>query len=138
MADLDQIVGGVAARLETIPGLNVAQYFRGSITPPMAVVGVPSVTEYHAAMGRSSLYQVDVSVHLFTSSATDEEGQRALARFAAPTGASSVREAVEADRKLGDLVQDCIVREFRPLNLEEYAALQYFGGVFTLQIVAKG
>lgn len=138
MATIDDIVNGVAARLSTIPGLNVTAYFRGSFTPPVAVVGVPAIPEYHTAMGRSSFFQVEPQIHLFTSAATDEAGQRDLAKYANPSGSYSVKAAVETDRSLGGVVHDCIVREFRPLNLEEYSALNYFGGIFTLQVTAKG
>lgn len=137
MATLDQIVDGIADRLGTIAGLNVVRYFPGAITPPVAVVGIPTITEYHSSMGRA-LMALEAPVHVFTGSQVDVEGQRKLAGFANPTGALSFKAAIEADRKLNNRVEDCIVREFRPLNLEEYSALNYFGGVFTLQIYARG
>lgn len=137
MATLDQITGGLVTRLKTISGLNVAQFFIGQIVPPVAIVGVPPVTDYHASMGRGTI-SLEPTIHIFTSSAIDLEGQRALASYADPTGSKSIRAAIEADKTLGGTVQDCIVREFRPLNLEEYSALNYYGGVFTLQLYARG
>ena len=137
MATIDQIAGGIETRLKTIAGLNVARYFFGSIIPPMAIVGIPAVTDYHTTMGRGVI-TLEPTVHLFTGSASDIEGQRALADYANPVGAKSIRAAIEGDKTLGGMAHDCIVREFRPLNLEEYSALQYFGGVFTLQLYARG
>lgn len=137
MATIDQIVGGIETRLKTVTGLNVARYFFGSITPPMAIVGVPPVTDYHSTMGRGVI-TLEPTVHIFTGSASDVEGQRALADYVNPVGAKSIRAAIEGDKTLGGFALDCIVREFRPLNLEEYSALQYFGGVFTLQLYARG
>jgi len=45
VATIDQIAGGIETRLKTIAGLNVARYFFGSIIPPMAIVGIPAVTD---------------------------------------------------------------------------------------------
>lgn len=137
MSTIDQIAGGIETRLRTISGLNVARYFTGQIVPPVAIVGVPPVSDYHASMGRG-IIALEPTVHVFTGSAIDLEGQRTLSAYADPVGSSSIRAAIEADKTLGGLVQDCIVREFRPLNLEEYSALNYYGGVFTLQLYARG
>lgn len=137
MTTLDQIVGGIETRLKTVAGLNTARYFTGQIVPPVAIVGVPPITNYHASMGRGTI-ELEPTVHIFTASSVDLEGQRLLTEFADPTGSSSIRAAIEADKTLGGLVQDCIVREFRPLNLEEFSALSYYGGVFTLQLYARG
>lgn len=137
MATLDQIVRGLETRLKTIDGLNVARYFTGQVVPPVAIIGVPPVTEYHASMGRGTM-ALEPTIHVFTGSAIDLEGQRALSEYANPVGDKSIRAAIEADKTLGGMAQDCIVREFRPLNLEEYSALNYFGGVFTLQLYARG
>jgi hypothetical protein len=137
MSTLDQIAGGIETRLKTIAGLNVAKYFPGQIVAPVAIVGVPPVTDYHASMGRGTM-SLEPTIHIFTGSAIDLEGQRMLSEYANPVGSKSIRAAVEGDKTLGGLVQDCIVREFRPLNLEEYSALNYYGGVFTLQLYARG
>lgn len=136
MATLDQIVEGIADALDVIPGLNISRYFPGQIVPPIAVVGIPTVVAYHASMGKR-LFEVEAPVHVFTGAAVDISGQRKLAGFADPGGAGSVIAAIEANRTLGGVVEDAIVKEFRPLNLEEYSALNYFGGVFTLQIYAR-
>jgi hypothetical protein len=137
MATIDEIAAGIETRLKTIDGLNVSRYFTGSITPSQAIVGVPAVTEYHSTMARG-LMTLESLVHVFTGSASDLEGQRQLAAFVNPSGASSVLAAIEGDRKLNGVVHDVTVREFRPLNIEEYSAFQYYGGVFTLQIYARG
>lgn len=137
MATIDQISGAIETRLKTIVGLNVARYFTGSIVPPQAIVGIPAIPEYYSTMAKR-IMTLEGQVHIFTGSAVDLEGQRALAAFANPSGSSSVKAAFEADRKLGGVVEDAIVKEFRPLNLEEYSTFQYYGGVFTLQIYARG
>jgi hypothetical protein len=137
MSTLDQIAAGIETRLKTITGLNVARYFTGSITPPQAIVGIPAIPEYYSTMAKR-IMTLEGQVHIFTGSAVDIEGQRALAKYANPSGTYSVKAAFEADRKLGGAVEDCLVKEFRPLNLEEYSAFQYYGGVFTLQIYARG
>lgn len=136
MASLDQIVDGIADRLDTIPGLNISRYFPGQIVPPIAVVGIPTIPNYYSAMGKK-LFELEAPVHVFTGAAVDVEGQRKLTGYADPSGVYSFARAIEGDRTLGGTVDDALVKEFRPLNLEEFSALNYFGGVFTLQIFAR-
>jgi hypothetical protein len=134
---LNDLVNGLAVQLEAVPGLSVDRYFSGQIVPPKAIVGVPAVPDYWTS-GRGATYTAEVSVYLFVASAMSIEAQAQLAEYADPAGARSIPAAIHADKTLGGLAADSIVREFRPLNLDEYGAFQYYGGVFTIQIFARG
>lgn len=132
-----QIMQGIEARLATIAGLRVTEYVPDQVTPPQASVGVPAVPAYHGSYGRG-IFQLEPSVMVLTSAAQDRSGQVALAAYANPTGTSSVVTAIEGDKTLGGVVQDCVVVDFQPLGLQEVGLVGYWGGTFTLRVIAQG
>lgn len=139
---LRDIMSGIETRLSTIDGLRVpADGQPDQINPPAAVVGIPAISDYHATMQRGRMVLAP-TVLILVSAAVSRVGQMALAEYANPTGAKSVVTAVEAKtadgKALGGVAEDCVVRSFRPLGLEEVGELQFFGGLFTLMVVAVG
>src|SRR5690606_39570720 len=80
------------------------------LIPPMAIVGIPAVTDYHSTMGRGVI-TLEPTVHLFTGSASDIEGQRALADYANPVGAKSIRAAIEGDKRSEEHTSELQSRE---------------------------
>lgn len=134
---LAQIMAGLETRLQTIAGLNTADTVPGQITPPYAYVGVPEIPSYRVAFGRGS-WMPNPTITILTSSKAMGDDQLVLASYADVTGANSIPLAIEADRTLGLAGVDCIVTSFRPLGMEEVATLGYYGGIFTLQMIAPG
>ncbi|WP_157251116.1 hypothetical protein [Nonomuraea typhae] len=132
-----QVMQGIEARLATIAGLRVDDVVPDQINPPAALVGVPPIPTYHQTMGRGR-FMLEPTVTVLVSAAVDRAGQLALAGYANPTGPLSVLAAIEGDRTLGAVVEDCIVIDFRPLGLEEVGQIGYYGGVFTLRVIALG
>jgi hypothetical protein len=135
---LEQIMQGIEGRLATIEGLRTNDIAPDQINPPVAIVGVPPVPEYHATM-QMGTFRVAATVTVLVSAALDRVGQLKLAGYANPAGSTSIRAAVEADKTLGGLSGvNCIVRSFRPLGLEEVGVIGYYGGVFELFVIASG
>lgn len=134
---IEQVMLGIETRLKTISGLRVSEYVADQINPPAALVGVPEISSYHATMGRGR-FTIEPTVTVLTSAAYDRAGQLKLAGYANPTGSSSVVVAIEGDKTLGGVVDDCIVVDFRPLGMEEVGLIGYYGGVFTLRVIASG
>ncbi len=133
-----QIMQGIETRLATVTGLVfVSEIHPGQITPPAGVVGVPPIDNYHSTM-RSGTMELNVPVLVLISAATDFGGQHALAAYANPTGTSSIKTAIETDRTLGGVVDDCVVQSFTPLSIEEVNTIGYWGGRFMLYVAAQG
>lgn len=132
-----QIMTGIEERLATIDGLRTAAYVADQINPPQAVIGVPPIPSYRLTMKRG-LFQLEPQVFILVSAALDRIGQAALAGFANVTGPTSIPAAIEGDRTLGGIVDDCVVDSFRPLGWEEVGLIGYFGGVFGLRVIASG
>lgn len=129
------IMAGIETRLRTITGLNTSDISPGQITPPCAIVGIPPIPNYHATFGRAK-WELSPTITVLTSTTMDRAGQLLLAGYADHSGATSVAGAIEGDPTLGGIVDFCIVDDFRPLGLEEVGLLGYYGGVFSLRIVA--
>lgn len=136
-ATAEQIMDGLATRLQTISGLRVTDYIPGQVTPPAAVIGVPGIQQYHGTMGNGVVVWSPM-VTVFTSTAWDRFGQNALAEYMSPTGAKSIRAAIEADRTLGGVVSDCVVMSAEAMSIQQFAAIGYYGGQWTLQCIATG
>ena len=131
------VLAGIETRLETISGLHVSDVKPGQIVPPAAVVGVPPIPDYWGSMKRG-YFELEPTVMVLTSTAVDRPGQLTLAAYANPTGTSSIVAAIYGDRTLGGTVDDCYVRDFRPLGIDEVGVIGYYGGIFTLYVVAQG
>ena len=132
-----QILERLEQRLESIDGLRVTAYVADQVNPPQAVIGVPPIPSYHRTMGRG-LIQLNPTVTVLVSAALDRAGQLMLADYANPTGTKSIVQAIESDKTLGGIVDDCMVVDFTPLGLEQAGLVGYYGGVFTLQVHAQG
>ncbi|MEO5875518.1 MAG: hypothetical protein ABIS86_17010 [Streptosporangiaceae bacterium] len=132
-----QVMKGLETRLKTIEGLRTSYFVADQINPPHAVIGVPPVENYRASFGRGQ-FIIKPQVFILVSAALDWVGQTALAGYADVSGPLSIPAAIEADRTLGGVVDECVVDSFRPLGAEEVGVINYFGGVFDLRVIASG
>lgn len=134
---LNDVLTGIEDRLETIQGLRVSSFIADQVNPPAALVGVPPIESYRATMQRGRVVFTP-SVFVFVSAALDRIGQRLLSEYADVTGDKSIPLAIEGDRSLGGVAEDCVVNSFRPLGLDEVGQIGYYGGVFDLMVIVKG
>ena len=99
---------GLATRLTTIDGVQASAYMLASPTPP-AIHVVPPAIEYHQAM-QNGFAELTFTVQAFVALGTDIGAQKRLDEFREPTGSGSIKAAIEADKTLGGVVKDLIVR----------------------------
>lgn len=132
-----QVMQGIEGRLATINGLRTSEFVTDQVNVPMAVVGVPPVENYRITFGRGQ-FLVRPQVFILVSASLDRIGQTELAGFADASGPTSIPAAIEGDRTLGGVVQECVVDSFRPLGWEEVGFIGYYGGVFDLRVIASG
>lgn len=139
MATIKQIREGIETRLGTVSGLRTSHVVKPEISPPEAMVMAPTIDPYHGTMGKANaLTEYQFEVWVFTSAAWLRTGQDLLDEYASPTGAKSVKLAIEGDQTLGGVVDDCFVSRFRSMNVEEIGAIGYIGGIFTVPVFARG
>ena len=104
MADITTIREGLARNLESIRNVQVSAYMLASPVPP-AIHIFPATIDYDYGMNRG-LDIVHFTIEAIVAFGLDVGGQQRMDRLLSPSGFESVKEAVESDRTLGQMVQD--------------------------------
>lgn len=118
-ATFEEIRQALATALEAIstPKTQILTYNEDSINPPtLLVIGPDEVLyDYTAQRGFDEWF---VLVQGIAGSPTDRANQQVLDEWLAPTGATSVKAALEVDRTLGGLIQP--LRVTKALGYRKY------------------
>jgi hypothetical protein len=125
---------GIARNLAVIPDLQVSAYMLSNPTPP-AVHVLPDTLTFDLAM-RGGLHELAMMVQVFVSTTSDVGAQVLLDQYLAPTGALSLKAAIEADRTLGGAVQDTHVQMFTYRQYPRPEGEPFLGADFTVQVYA--
>lgn len=134
MADLINIRTRLAANLATIPGLRTSAEIIDNPSPPVALVNLEGV-EYDGAM-RGGLTTYTFTVILIVGRAAERTMQRKLDSYLQPTGAQSVKSAVESDRTLAGEVQDLRVESAQSVGSITINDQTYLAAEFTVTVYA--
>lgn len=105
-ATLSQIRTGLATNLRTISGLRVFEELPDNPSPPVAVFALNQIS-FDQNFGGLAKY--DFTVQVIVGRAAERTAQRALDLYVAPSGASSVKGAIESNRSMSGIVSDTYV-----------------------------
>lgn len=137
-ATIRQIMDAIGDRLDTIDGLRGRGYAPDNPQPPVAFPLIPPITSYRETMKRGT-YVITFQVAVLAGAQVDRVGQQRLAGYVDPTGPQSIRAALEdGDRTLGGLINDLVVDSFDPQGLETVGLVPYYGGIFSIRVIASG
>lgn len=126
---------GLAANLQTISGLRASGDIPDNPTPPIAIVQLNRV-EYDNAFNKGlTIYNFVVSV--VVGRASERTAQDRLNAFATPTGASSIKLAVQSDRTLGGSAYDVRVSEMQNIGAVLLGGESYLAADFAVQVYAN-
>lgn len=100
---------GIAANLATITGLRASAIIPDAPTPPQAVV-IPTGITFDRSFHRG-LDEYAFTVTVVAGRADARNAQSTIDGFCNPTGASSIKTAIESDRTLGGIAQTLHVTE---------------------------
>lgn len=133
MADISAIRQGLATNIGTVPGLRASAELIDNPSPPIAVINLDSI-DYHGAM-KNGLTTYNFVVTVIVGRAAEREMQRKLDAYCQPTGAQSVKAAIESNRSLSGTVFDLIVVSANPagniiINDQTYLAAEFTVTVF--------
>ncbi len=124
---------GLATNLATISGLRTSAFVPDAPTPPIAIV-IPQRIEFDAAMARGmDTYTFEVIV--IAQRASERGAQDTLDAYCNPTGASSIKTALQSDRTLGGAAFDLRVTEmssYAPLSIGETT---YLSATFSVTVI---
>lgn len=132
MPTLSDIRAGLASNLGNISGLRVQAELVDNPQPPVALIALNNI-EYHQDMRAGATY--NFTIQIIVGRAAERHAQRALDLYVNPTGASSVKVAVELDRTLGGVVDDLVVTGMPnvgsiQLNDQTYLAADFLVAVY--------
>ena len=112
---LSEIRDAMGTALGAVPNLRVRPLIPALVTPPMAVVQ-PQQIEYDLN-ARNGVNRYTFTVTVFVTKADDRSAQLRVDPFVEPTGAGSVKAALEADRTLGGVADT-----LRVTNVSNYSS----------------
>jgi hypothetical protein len=136
MATVTQIRQGIATNLGTISGLRVSAIVPDNPNPPVAFIE-PQGVSYDTTFGRG-MDEFDFDVTVLVQRMTDTRtGQNLLDGYIQSSGSQSVKQAIELDRKLGGLVQDCRVTGLSSYGVATYGETTYFAAVFAVKVYSN-
>ena len=133
MATISQIRTGIADRLATIPGLHAHDIVPDSVVAPAAVVYGPEI-DFDSTMARGS-DDFRFWVILLVSRADARAGQELLDTYLAPSGASSVKAAV--DGNLSGVVDFARVKEVREYETRDVNGVPHFAAAILVEVTAR-
>jgi hypothetical protein len=126
---------GLATNLQTITGLRATADITDNPTPPIAIVQLNRV-EYDNAFNKGlTIYNFVISV--VVGRASERTAQDRLNAFATPSGASSIKLAVQSDRTLGGSAYDVRVSEMQNIGAVLLGGENYLAADFAVQVYAN-
>lgn len=134
MATISQIRSGLSTRLATITGLRSGPTIPDNVNPPFAIVA-PSSVDYHRAFN-NALSTYNFTVTLVVGRVSERTAQNSLDAYCSPSGASSIRVAIEADKTLGGVVFDTIVTGMRNYGSVTIGENTYLAAEFDIAVQA--
>lgn len=136
MVTIMEIRKGLAAAMAGIEGLHAFDVVPDSVTPPAAVVYGPEI-DYDATMrGGSDDYRFWVI--LLTSRSSVRSGQEQLDTYLVPSGATSVKAAIEGNEDLGGIVDFARVKSVSEYETREVGATTYFAAALLVEVTVSG
>lgn len=130
--DVNAVMDALGARLGTISGLRVFDYATETASPPAAVVGIPVEFDYDFTKGGGSDRAV-FPVTVLVGAVSARSARDALGAYAAGSGASSVKAAV--DGNLGAVAQTARVMTARVESVQ-LNGVDYLAAVFDVEVIS--
>jgi len=137
MASITDIRIGLENNLKRIPGLRTAPNAPDLVNPPIAIVQPDSIpVRFDVAMNRG-LDEFRFTITVLAHRADERSAQNKLDSYCAGSGEYSVKQAVEYDRTLGGVVNDCRVTEISSYGSISVNEIQYTAAEFMVVVYAS-
>lgn len=128
------IRSGLGTNLASVSGLRVSTYIPDDISPPVAVISAPTIT-YDTAF-RDGLHTYDFTVTVIVGRTSERNAQARLDDYADPTGALSIKTALESDPTLGGAAQTLRVTRTNGNQVVQVGETIYAAVEFTVVVYA--
>lgn len=134
MPTFNELRQGLATRLATIPGLRVSATIPDQPNPPQAVV-FPNRVLFDSTFRRGG-DEYEFVILVILGRVSERTAQASLDAYCNPSGASSVKQAVEAEATLGGKAFDCRVTEMRGQSSLTVGDVTYLTAEFMVTVIA--
>ncbi len=134
MATISQLRTGLATNLATISGLRTAALIPDAPQPPIAVV-IPDAISFDTSFARG-LDTYTYTITLIVGRQSDRMAQSSLDNYCNPSGASSVKTAIESDKTLGGYAQTLRVTGMTTYGSMTIAETVYLIADFSVTVYA--
>ena len=135
MATLSAMRTALASNLATISGLRTAATMPDQPNPPIAIV-MPTSVSYDTAMGRG-LDTYEFTVLVIVGRVDERTAQNLLDGYCNPSGATSIKAAIESNRTLGGQANDLRVTEMRNYSSLPVGEITYLAAEFVVTVFAQ-
>jgi hypothetical protein len=135
MATMSELRAALAVRLATITGLRTSATLPDQPAPPQAVV-YPDRVLYDTALGRGS-DEYTFIVLVIVGRIAERSAQTSLDAYCNPSGATSIKAAIEGDSTLGGKAFDCRVTEMRGQSSLTIGDATYLTAEFSVTALAN-
>ena len=125
---------GLAANLATITGLRANAIQPDNPTPPQAIIFPTSIT-FDRTFKRG-LDEYAFTITLIAGRQDARNGQAVMDGYCAPTGAGSIKTAIESDRTLGGACQSLKVTELSAYGSTSIGDTIYLTADFSVIVYA--
>jgi hypothetical protein len=137
MASITDIRLGLQTNLSRIPGLRTSSIAPDLVNPPLAIVQPDtSPVRFDISMNRG-LDEFRFTITVIAHRADERSSQNKLDSYCAGSGEFSVKQAVEYDRTLGGVVNDCRVTEISSYGSISVNEIQYAAAEFIVVVYAS-
>ena len=134
MAEMSAIRTALANKIGTISGLRTAATVPDQVSPPIAVI-IPERVTYDEAYARGLVVYTFI-VQVVVGKVSERSAQNRLDGFVNPTGATSIKTAVENDKTLGGVVFDSRVTEMTTYTVVQIGDIAYLSCEFRVTVLA--
>lgn len=133
--DIAAIRAGLATAVGTIPGVQVLPIVPDQVEPPAFSAGEVEI-DYNQTFSTGGLTVLLCKGRLYSSRADNTAGQTNLDAYLAPTGALSIKAAIEADKTLGGVCRTLRVERLHGYGMYQVGGVDYYGAQFDVRIWA--
>jgi hypothetical protein len=134
MAAMSEIRTALAEKIGSINGLRTAATVPDQVNPPIAVI-IPERVTYDEAYARGLVVYTFI-VQVVVGKVSERSAQNRLDGFVNPTGTTSIKAAIEADKSLGGVVFDSRVTEMTTYAVVQIGDIAYLSCEFRVTVLA--
>ena len=127
-----EVLEGIAAAVEAVPGVQVKPYLLDNPSPPTVMLTVDEF-RYHGAFGLGNP-ELDVIVTAVVSRVVEGESFASLYRHLDAAGDDSLRAALESDPTFGGVAQTSVVTSGGRVTPVDFGGVLYLACEWDLRV----